>query len=252
MTDIQKQIEVVRDGLRASISRISAEYCSHKGSCGVGVEYCACGDALLALEALFTIESYIKKGEGGQKMKSNEEIAYSICRLNHGGFDSNCICCAMAEAALDAKDAKIKELKSTVQAQRKWDMRDAKVSSDRIKELEKRVEDLTKEYVAAVIESRNNYCPCCHARLDEIAGPCKFCPDSKTHLDTERSMYRAWRKRCEEAELRLKDAEKVVEALKKMLSEETDWEDGEVGVGHHFRAIASSALAQWEKGKESK
>lgn len=81
-------------------------------------------------------------------------------------------------------------------------------------------ERLTKDLVAQTIETRNNYCPCCHARLDEICGPCKFCADSKTHLDTERSMYQAWRKRAEEAEkeneaLRTRQ-EKLVEALKKI------------------------------------
>lgn len=69
-----------------------------------------------------------------------------------------------------------------------------------LKELRADNEKLKKEVVSAVIESRNNYCPCCHARLEEICGPCKWCKDSKSHLDTERSMYQAWRKRAEESE----------------------------------------------------
>ena len=37
--------------------------------------------------------------------------------------------------------------------------------------------------------------------------------------------------------------QRMEEALKRMNSEETDWENGEIGVGHRFRAIAKEALA---------
>lgn len=41
------------------------------------------------------------------------------------------------------------------------------------------------------------------------------------------------------------DRVKVLEdALNRMLSEETDWDDGEIGVGHRFRQIARTALGK--------
>lgn len=64
--------------------------------------------------------------------------------------------------------------------------------------LEQKLAQAEKNTIEVISETRNNYCPCCHARLDEIAGPCKWCKDK--HFDTEREMHKAWRKRAEQAE----------------------------------------------------
>lgn len=45
-------------------------------------------------------------------------------------------------------------------------------------------------------------------------------------------------------------AEKLAEALRKMISPETDWENGAIGVGNTFRYIAREALADYAKATE--
>jgi len=48
---------------------------------------------------------------------------------------------------------------------------------------------------------------------------------------------------CNELTAARRTIQALREALQRMLSQETDWEDGEIGVGHRFREIARAALA---------
>ena len=82
---------------------------------------------------------------------------------------------------------------------------------------EKEVERLTKEVIVEVYKQSNNYCPCCHAALDSISGPCKWCKNK--HFDTERTMHNAWRKRAEEAELELSTEKTKREEAEKELED---------------------------------
>lgn len=70
-----------------------------------------------------------------------------------------------------------------------------------LEKLRKENEELRAEIVKLVGELRNNICPTCNARLDDLGSGCKWC--AKKHFDTEREIHKAWVKRANEAESKL-------------------------------------------------